>query len=342
MALDQSALLEVLDALKAADVDDRVRQAAETIYQALIEAELTAVIGAGPHERHRDAAGAAQRAPAADAVDDGRGSGAADPEAADRVVLPVAAGAAPPGRSGPVRGGDGGLPARRLHPQGRRPGQGARRRHRDLQVRGVPDLRRPRRRGRRLPRPQPGRGRRSPTCSSTPPTARPGSTAGSSPRPWWSPPGSAPTGGGRCSASPSATREDGAFWTAFLRSLKARGLAGVQLVISDAHTGLKQAIAGGAARRGLATVPGPLPAQRAGPGPEGQRRDGRRRDPHHLRPTRRQPCPRAARRDRRHARPATPQGRDDAARRRRRPARLHRLPGRALEEDLVAPTRWSG
>jgi len=37
--------------------------------------------------------------------------------------------------------------------------------------------------------------------------------------------------------------EDGAFWTAFLRSLKARGLSGVQLVISDAHTGLKQAIA---------------------------------------------------------------------------------------------------
>jgi putative transposase len=36
--------------------------------------------------------------------------------------------------------------------------------------------------------------------------------------------------------------EEGAFWTAFLRSLKARGLAGVQLVISDAHTGLKQAI----------------------------------------------------------------------------------------------------
>jgi hypothetical protein len=36
--------------------------------------------------------------------------------------------------------------------------------------------------------------------------------------------------------------EDGAVWTAFLRSLEARGLAGVQLVISDAHTGLKQAI----------------------------------------------------------------------------------------------------
>src|SRR4051812_30521165 len=51
MTLDQSALLEVLDALKAAEVDDRVRQAAETIYQALIEAELTAVIGAAPFQR---------------------------------------------------------------------------------------------------------------------------------------------------------------------------------------------------------------------------------------------------------------------------------------------------
>jgi putative transposase len=51
VALDQSALLEVLDALKAAEVDDRIRQAAQTIYQALIEAELTSVIGAAPHER---------------------------------------------------------------------------------------------------------------------------------------------------------------------------------------------------------------------------------------------------------------------------------------------------
>jgi putative transposase len=37
--------------------------------------------------------------------------------------------------------------------------------------------------------------------------------------------------------------EDGAFWTAFLRSLRARGLSGVQLVISDHHLGLKAAIA---------------------------------------------------------------------------------------------------
>jgi len=37
--------------------------------------------------------------------------------------------------------------------------------------------------------------------------------------------------------------EDGAFWTAFLRSLRSRGLSGVRLVISDAHEGLKGAIA---------------------------------------------------------------------------------------------------
>jgi len=54
VALDQSALLEVLDALKAAEVDDRIRQAAQTIDQALIEAELTAVIGAAPRERTPD------------------------------------------------------------------------------------------------------------------------------------------------------------------------------------------------------------------------------------------------------------------------------------------------
>lgn len=36
--------------------------------------------------------------------------------------------------------------------------------------------------------------------------------------------------------------EDGAFWSAFLRSLVARGLRGVRLVTSDAHRGLKSAI----------------------------------------------------------------------------------------------------
>jgi len=39
-----------------------------------------------------------------------------------------------------------------------------------------------------------------------------------------------------------ATTEDTAAWTAFLRSLVARGLHGVELVVSDAHGGIKAAI----------------------------------------------------------------------------------------------------
>ncbi len=45
-----------------------------------------------------------------------------------------------------------------------------------------------------------------------------------------------------------ATGEDGASWLAFCRSLVARGLSGVQLVVSDAHEGLRAAIG--------ATLPG--------------------------------------------------------------------------------------
>lgn len=51
MAMDQSALLELLDALKGAGVDDRIRVAAQNMYQALIDAEAEGVIGAGVWER---------------------------------------------------------------------------------------------------------------------------------------------------------------------------------------------------------------------------------------------------------------------------------------------------
>lgn len=51
MALDQSALLELLEALKAADADDVVRRALQAVLRALIEAEATVVIGAAPHQR---------------------------------------------------------------------------------------------------------------------------------------------------------------------------------------------------------------------------------------------------------------------------------------------------
>jgi transposase-like protein len=51
MALSQSALLEVLDALKASDSSDVIRTALQVILQQLIDAEATAFIGAEPHER---------------------------------------------------------------------------------------------------------------------------------------------------------------------------------------------------------------------------------------------------------------------------------------------------
>lgn len=55
MALDRPSLLEVLHVLRTADAGERTTQAAETIYQALIEAQLTALIGAGmapDHDRY--------------------------------------------------------------------------------------------------------------------------------------------------------------------------------------------------------------------------------------------------------------------------------------------------
>ena len=65
------------------------------------------------------------------------------------------------------------------------------------------------------------------------------------------------------------TSEDGAFWLAFLRSLSARGLSGVELVVSDAHQGLRGAIAAVFGRSQLATVPHPLDDHLLTPVPRG-------------------------------------------------------------------------
>lgn len=43
--------LELLTALRNANAVDRISRPPKTIYQTLIDAALTAVIGAGPHER---------------------------------------------------------------------------------------------------------------------------------------------------------------------------------------------------------------------------------------------------------------------------------------------------
>lgn len=54
MALDQSALLDLLAQLKLTDVTDRVRSITEALYQELIDAEAENVIGAGKYERCDD------------------------------------------------------------------------------------------------------------------------------------------------------------------------------------------------------------------------------------------------------------------------------------------------
>ena len=77
--------------------------------------------------------------------------------------------------------------------------------------------------------------------------------------------------------------EAAVFWLGFLRKLEKRGLKGVKLVISDAHEGLKAAIAQ-VFQGELATLPRPLHAQRAGPCAQGPAPDGGRRHPLRLRP----------------------------------------------------------
>ncbi len=54
MALDQSALLDLLAQLKLTDVTDRIRSVTETLYQELINAEAENMIGAGKYERTND------------------------------------------------------------------------------------------------------------------------------------------------------------------------------------------------------------------------------------------------------------------------------------------------
>ena len=83
-----------------------------------------------------------------------------------------------------------------------------------------------------------------------------------------------------------ATTEHSARWLAFLRSLVARGLSGVQLVISNDHTGLVDAIRDHYGRCFVATMPNPLPGQPIDQGAEKLRVDGRHHGAHHIRPTR--------------------------------------------------------
>jgi transposase-like protein len=76
--------------------------------------------------------------------------------------------------------------------------------------------------------------------------------------------------------------EDGAFWLSFLRSLAARGLSGVQLVVSDAHQGLKDGHRRRLRWRGLAALPHALRPQPPHARAEERAADGRDDRPQHL------------------------------------------------------------
>ena len=137
--------------------------------------------------------------------------------------------------------------------------------------------------------------------------------------------------------------EDGAFWLQFLRGLVARGLRGVQLVISDAHEGLEGRDRRRAAGRELAALPGPLPAQRARAWcPSAPSRWS----PPPSAPSSPSPIAASAREQWRRVadsfRAALPTPGRPAGRGRGRGAGLSGLPARALAADLVATTRWSG
>jgi Transposase, Mutator family len=135
--------------------------------------------------------------------------------------------------------------------------------------------------------------------------------------------------------------ETEAFWKEFLRGLVRRGLAGVQLVVSDAHEGLKQAIAQ-VLKLPLAALHRPLPPRRARPLPQGSAAAGRRRDPPHLPGRQPRGGPPPARRDSGPSPRARAQGGPAAVGGRAGPAGLLRLSRGAPLEVAVDQSAGAG
>jgi putative transposase len=129
--------------------------------------------------------------------------------------------------------------------------------------------------------------------------------------------------------------EDEALWTEFLCSLRRRGLAGVRLVISDAHLGLKAAITkvlqGCSWQRCRVHFMRNLLARV----PKGSAEMVAATVRTIFRSTRPARGSRAAGQGRRHARPSVPRGPDAAARGRRGAHGVRGVPACALAQDLV-------
>ena len=108
MAVNQSALLEMVDALKSADGGELMRRMLAMMLQELINAEATSVIGAGMHEWSADRT--TQRNGAREKLlTTGVGDLTVRIPKTPRVVLPSAAGPAPTDRRRAARGDHAGL-----------------------------------------------------------------------------------------------------------------------------------------------------------------------------------------------------------------------------------------
>ena len=290
MALSQSALSELLEAFRTGDGVDMIRESVRTVLQELVEFEAAGVIGADRYERTEDRVTERNGTRPEAAVDQGRRHRAADPEAAEGLVLPVSI-LEPRRRIDQALyavvmeayvhgvstrsvddlvvalGADSGISksevsriceqldevvgAFRTRPLDHTPFPYVYLDATYLHVRN-----------------KPGKGGQVVSMAVVVAT------------------GIAADGSREVLGLDVGDSEDETFWRGFLLSLKQRGLAGVQLVISDQHSGLVTALKRSFQGSGAPTVPGPLRPQPARPCPQVPRRHGRRGVPHDLRPTR--------------------------------------------------------
>ena len=146
MALDESVLSELLAAFQSGEGLDLIRESVRPVCQELIETEVSALIGAGRHERSDDRTNERN----------GHRSRSLTTKAGDveLAIHKLRRGSFfPAHRPGPLRGRHGGLRPRGLDAFGRRDGRSHGVVRRDLKVRGQPHLCRSRRGRRGLPGP---------------------------------------------------------------------------------------------------------------------------------------------------------------------------------------------
>jgi hypothetical protein len=144
MALSEFAVSELLDAFRAGEGVDLIRDAVQLVLQELIEVEAAEQIGAARYERADsrvvDRNSARPRLLTTQAGD----VELRIPKLRKGSFFPSILEPRRADRSGVVRGGDGGLRAGGVDPRRRRPGRRVGGAVGDQEVRGVPDLQRAR------------------------------------------------------------------------------------------------------------------------------------------------------------------------------------------------------